>query len=90
MAGRFMQFFKRNGCAAMMKTDSGSSELEQISAEKRKVQYYLNVLMGLSATCCVMIPTDAIYATLLELSAQEASLREKEGGQSLHQIEKQE
>lgn len=90
MAGRFMRFFKRNGCTSRKRIDSGSSELEQIIAEKKKVQYYLNILMGLSATCCVIIPADAIYATLLELSAQEASLREKEGGQSLHQIEKQE
>lgn len=90
MAGRFMQFFKMNGCTTMKKTDSGSSELEQIIAEKKKVQYFLNMLMGLSATCCVMIPTDAIYATLLELSVQEASLREKQEGQSLHQMEKQE
>lgn len=90
MAGRFMRFFKRNGYTTMMKADSGNSELEQIIAEKWKVQYYLNMLMGLSATCCVMIPTDAIYATLLELSVQEAALREKAESQSPQQMEKQE
>jgi hypothetical protein len=72
-----MRFFKRNGCTPIKKSNSDRTELDQIIAEKKEIQFYLNMLMGLSATCCVMLPTDAIYATLMELSAQEASLRQQ-------------
>ncbi|CQR55762.1 hypothetical protein [Paenibacillus riograndensis] len=61
----------------MKKKNSGISELTQITREKRKVQFYLNMLLGLSASCGVMIPTESIYSLLMELSAQEASLMQK-------------
>lgn len=61
---------------------SDLSQLEQIVREKKKVQFYLNMLLGLSASCGVMIPTDPIYTTLMELSDQEAALRQMEKNQS--------
>lgn len=61
----------------MKKKNSGISELTQITREKRKVQFYLNMLLGLSASCGVMIPTEPIYSLLMELSDQEASLMQK-------------
>lgn len=68
----------------MKKKNSDIPELEQITREKRKVQFYLNMLLGLGASCGVMIPTDPIYTTLMELEAQEASLLQKAKDQSDH------
>lgn len=68
----------------MKKKNSDIPELEQITREKRKVQFYLNMLLGLGASCGVMIPTDPIYTTLMELAAQEASLLQKAKDQSDH------
>ncbi|MNC76997.1 hypothetical protein D3C75_1288440 [compost metagenome] len=55
------------------------TELNHIIREKKRVQFYLHMLLGLSAGCGVMIPTDAIYTLLEDLSAQEASLKQKGG-----------
>ncbi|WP_114495285.1 hypothetical protein [Fontibacillus phaseoli] len=68
----------------MKKNNSDISELEQITREKKKIQFYLNMLLGLSASCGVMIPTDPIYTILMELSDQEASLIKKSKDQSEH------
>ncbi|GIP12133.1 hypothetical protein DJ90_2339 [Paenibacillus macerans] len=72
------------GCVLMKKNNSDISELEQITREKKKIQFYLNMLLGLSASCGVMIPTDPIYKILMELSDQEASLTKKAKDQSDH------
>jgi len=72
-----MRWYKRNRCTPMKKINSDSTELDLIMRGKKEIQFHLNMLMGLSATCCVMLPTDGIYATLMELSAQEASFRQK-------------
>lgn len=61
----------------MKKKNSDISELDQITREKKKAQFYLNMLIGLSAGCGVIIPTEPIYMTLMELSAIEASLIQK-------------
>ncbi|MHA6530548.1 hypothetical protein [Paenibacillus sp. BAC0078] len=61
----------------MKKKKSDISELDQITREKKKVQFYLNMMLGLSASCGVMIPVDPVYTILMELSAQEASLIQK-------------
>lgn len=61
----------------MRKKDSDISELTQIVREKRKIQFYLNMMLGLSASCGVIIPTDSIYTLLNELSDQEAMLRHR-------------
>ncbi|WP_026263417.1 hypothetical protein [Paenibacillus sanguinis] len=66
----------------MKKKNSDISELEQITREKKKVQFYLNMMLGLGASCGVVIPTDPIYSILMELSAQEASLIQKAKEQS--------
>ncbi|WP_091226413.1 hypothetical protein [Fontibacillus panacisegetis] len=68
----------------MKKNNSDISELEQITREKKKIQFYLNMLLGLSASCGVMIPTVPIYTILMELSDQEASLLKKSKDQSEH------
>ncbi|WP_334076148.1 MULTISPECIES: hypothetical protein [Paenibacillus] len=68
----------------MKKNNSDISELEQITREKKKIQFYLNMLLGLSASCGVMIPIVPIYTILMELSDQEASLIEKSKDQSEH------
>ncbi|ETT37854.1 hypothetical protein C162_28779 [Paenibacillus sp. FSL R7-269] len=62
--------------------NSGLSELEQIAREKKKIQFYLNMMLGLSASCAVMIPVEPIYMTLKELSAQETALIQKVKEQS--------
>lgn len=62
----------------MKEKNQETSELDRIIREKKKVQFYLHMLLGLSAGCGVMIPTDAIYTLLEELSAQEATLKQKE------------
>lgn len=61
----------------MKKKNADISELDQITREKKKAQFYLNMLIGLSAGCGVMIPTEPIYMTIMELSALEASLIQK-------------
>lgn len=68
----------------MKKNNSDISELEQITREKKKVQFYLSMLLGMATSCGVMIPTDPIYTILMELSEQEASLTKKEKDQSEH------
>ncbi|MFP4977799.1 hypothetical protein ACE6ED_20505 [Paenibacillus sp. CN-4] len=68
----------------MKKKNSDNSELEQITREKKKVQFYLNMLLGLSGSCGVVIPTDPLYTILMELSAQEALLKQKAKDQSDH------
>ncbi|MEK3900926.1 MULTISPECIES: hypothetical protein [unclassified Paenibacillus] len=55
----------------------GLSELEQIASEKRKVQFYLRLMLGLGSTCGVMIPIEPFFTTLNELSAQETALLQK-------------
>lgn len=72
------------GCVFMKNNNSDISELEQITREKKKIQFYLNMLLGLSASCGVMIPMDPIYKILMELSDQEASLTKKAKDQSDH------
>jgi hypothetical protein len=62
----------------MKEKNPETSELDRIIREKKRVQFYLHMLLGLSAGCGVMIPTDAIYTLLEELSAQEASLKQQE------------
>ncbi|ASA23741.1 hypothetical protein B9T62_24890 [Paenibacillus donghaensis] len=61
----------------MKKNNSDNSELAQITREIRKLQFYFNMLSGLSASCGVMIPLDPIYTLIRELSDQEAILRQK-------------
>ncbi len=61
----------------MKEENMDTTELNRIIREKKKVQFYLHMLLGLSAGCGVMIPVDAIYTLLEELSAQEASLIQK-------------
>lgn len=61
----------------MKKKNADISELDQITREKKKAQFYLNMLIGLSAGCGVMIPSEPIYMTIMELSALEASLIQK-------------
>lgn len=72
------------GCVLMKKNNSDISELEQFAREKRKIQFYLNMLLGLSASCGVMIPIAPIYTILMELSDQEASLIKKATDQPEH------
>lgn len=50
------------------------SELQQIAREKRKVQFYLRLMLGLGSSCGVMVPIEPFFTTLNELSAQEAAL----------------
>jgi hypothetical protein len=59
------------------KKNADISDLDQITLEKKKAQFYLNMLIGLSAGCGVMIPSEPIYMTIMELSALEATLIQK-------------
>lgn len=61
----------------MKKNKSDDSELAQITREKRKLQFCLHMLSGLSASCGVMIPLDSIHTLIRELSDQEVTLRQK-------------
>lgn len=61
----------------MKKKNADISKLNQITREKKKAQFYLNMLIGLSAGCGVIIPTEPIYTTLMELLSLEASLIQK-------------
>lgn len=57
--------------------NSHISELDQITREKKKAHFYLNMLIGLSAGWGMIIPTEPNFMTLMELSAIEASLIQK-------------
>ncbi|KHL97359.1 hypothetical protein QW71_01980 [Paenibacillus sp. IHB B 3415] len=61
----------------MKKKNSDNSELAQLTREIRKLQFYYNMLSGLSASCGALIPLDSVYTLIRELSDQEASLRQK-------------
>ena len=61
----------------MKKKNPDLSELEQIAREKRKVQFYLRLMLGLGSTCGVMVPVEPFFMTLNELSAQETALIQK-------------
>lgn len=50
------------------------SELQQIAREKRKVQFYLRLMLGLGSSSGVMVPIEPFFMTLNELSAKEAAL----------------
>lgn len=62
----------------MKKNDSDLSELQQIAREKRKVQFYLRLMLGLGSSCGVMVPIEPYFMTLNELSAKEAALIEQQ------------
>lgn len=61
----------------MKKKNADISKLDQITREKKKAQFYLNILIGLSAGCGVIIPTEPMYTTFMELLSLEASLIQK-------------
>lgn len=58
----------------MKKKDLDLSELQQIAREKRKVQFYLRLMLGLGSSCGVMVPIEPFFMTLNELSAKETAL----------------
>lgn len=62
----------------MKKKNSDNSELAQLTREIRKLQFYYNMLSGLSASCGALIPLDSVYTLIRELSDQEANLRKKQ------------
>ena len=62
----------------MKKKNVDLSELEQIAREKRKIQFYLRLMLGLGSSCGVMVPIEPFFMTLNELSAQEAILKERQ------------
>lgn len=63
------------------------SELQQIAREKRKVQFYLRLMLGLGSTCGVMVPIEPFFTTLNELSAQEAALIQQQAKDQSDQSE---
>ncbi|AIQ39293.1 hypothetical protein R50912_03965 [Paenibacillus sp. FSL R5-0912] len=69
----------------MKKKNSDNSELAQLTREIRKLQFYYNMLSGLSASCGALIPLDSVYTLIRELSDQEANLRKKAKDHSVKQ-----
>ncbi|MEK3879965.1 MULTISPECIES: hypothetical protein [unclassified Paenibacillus] len=71
----------------MKKKNPDMSELQQIAREKRKVQFYLRLMLGLGSTCGVMVPIEPFFTTLNELSAQEAALIQQQAKDQSDQSE---
>ncbi|MEK4513895.1 hypothetical protein NSS64_01335 [Paenibacillus sp. FSL H8-0122] len=71
----------------MKKKNPDMSELQQIAREKRKVQFYLRLMLGLGSSCGVMVPIEPFFTTLNELSAHEAALLQQQAKDQSDQSE---